>query len=399
MDPVEPGYGCGSDTAHLSIFGYDPRVYYSGRGSLETMGSGLDMKIGDIGFKSNFATIKDGIVISRRADRNFEMIGPIFCEFLNQKMKEHFEIMYPKHEILFKYSTEHRCGIRIRGPNLTNTISNTDPLKDGLPLLESKSLENSVDSKFSSDMINNISKVITDELLNHEINKQRESEGKPMANAVLFRGCGVRINAPNFEEKHKLKSFMIAPTAIIKGLGMTFDMDIVVSKGGTGDYHTDLNSKRIALVDTFKNKPEYDFGFLHIKAVDDAGHDGNLDLKIKFIQKIDVMIGDILKDLEEINNGEFLIVVTGDHSTPVELGDHSYEPVPFAIWDILGKEKDKVEVFSEIEACKGDLGRFSGLQVMNIIKSFLKYSTNHFHRHEDKKLPQRKEWKSCEFLD
>eukprot|EP01080_Neovahlkampfia_damariscottae_P003732 gene3732-6620_t len=373
MDPVEPGLGCGSDTAHLSIFGYDPRTYYEGRGSFETMGAGLDMKIGDIAFKSNFATLEGDIVTSRRADRNFENIGPKFCHFLNEKMKERLVKIYPEHEIKFKYSTEHRCGIRIRGPNLSNKITNTDPLKDNLPLLKSKPKNDSKEALFSSKLINDISRVISEELTNHEINKIREKEGKTLANIILFRGCGVRINAENFEKRHQLKSFMIAPTAIIKGLGMTFDMKIVNSKGGTGDYHTDLNSKRVALIDTFKNNIDLNFGFLHVKAVDDAGHDKNLDLKIEFIEKIDLMIGDILNDLKGLNDGNFLFVVTGDHSTPVLIGDHSYEPVPFSIWDLKSDKRDSVECFSEIEAAKGNLGRFSGLQVMKIIKSFLKF--------------------------
>ena len=375
MDPVEPGLACGSDTAHLSIFGYDPRIYYEGRGSFETMGAGLEMKLGDIGFKCNFATLENDIVTSRRADRNFEMIGPNFCDFLNEKMQEVFVNKYPEHEISFKYATEHSCGIRIRGPNLSNKITNTDPLKDNLPLLLSKPKDDSKEAIFSSNLINNISKVISEELTNHQINQERKKEGKSLANIILFRGCGVRINAENFEKKHNLKSFMIAPTAIIKGIGMTFDMKIVDSKGGTGDYHTDLNSKRVALIDTFKNEKNLNFGFLHVKAVDDAGHDKNLELKIKFIEKIDLMIGDILNDLKLLideKKDDFLIVVTGDHSTPVLIGDHSFEPVPFMICDLKNEEKgDEVEFFSEVDSAYGDLGRFSGLQVMKIIKYFL----------------------------
>ena len=129
LDPVEPGLACGSDTAHLSIFGYDPRLYYRGRGAFETMGAGLDMAPGDIAFKCNFATLDEasGIVIRRRADRNFEHIGPDLCAFLNGLKLPSF----PACSTAVKYATEHRCGVRVRGEGLTDTITGTDPLKDG----------------------------------------------------------------------------------------------------------------------------------------------------------------------------------------------------------------------------------------------------------------------------
>ncbi|KAJ0668854.1 putative phosphoglycerate mutase (2,3-diphosphoglycerate-independent) [Helianthus annuus] len=140
MDPVEVGLGCGSDTAHLSLLGYDPRVYYRGRGAFESMGAGLAMAPGDIAFKSNFATFdeKTGVVTSRRADRHFEEEGPILCAALD-KMKLP---SYPEYEVTVRYATEHRCGVVVKGPKLSGNISGTDPLKDNRLLLEAKPLDN-----------------------------------------------------------------------------------------------------------------------------------------------------------------------------------------------------------------------------------------------------------------
>lgn len=364
MDPVEPGLACGSDTAHMNIFGYNPREFYRGRGSFESMGAGIDMNKGDIAFKCNFATIKDGIVVSRRADRHFEEIGPIFCDLLNGIKLEKF----PEYEITVKYATEHRCGIRIRGPNLTDLITDTDPLKDNLPLLKCKPKNDSKEAKITSEIVNELSKEFNKLLENHEINLKRIQNKKDPANIILFRGCGIRIEVDSFKQVHKMKGFMIAPTAIIKGFGKSIELDIKNSKGGTGDYKTDLFSKQETFIENIK---DYDFGFLHIKAVDDCGHDKNLNLKIEFIEKIDKMIGKLLKELKEKTNDNFIILVTGDHTTPCVYGDHDNEPVPFTIMSSKNGEKDDVKKFSEIDASKGILGRFEGIHVFDIIKSMI----------------------------
>lgn len=132
MDPVEPGLACGSDTAHLSLFGYDPRTHYRGRGAFESMGAGLDMAPGDIAFKCNFATLDpaSGVVLRRRADRRFEELGPLLCAALDGAALPSF----PQHAVSVKYATEHRCGVVVRGAGLTDQISGTDPLRDNLPL-------------------------------------------------------------------------------------------------------------------------------------------------------------------------------------------------------------------------------------------------------------------------
>eukprot|EP01133_Synstelium_polycarpum_P016999 gene16999-20229_t len=379
MDPVEPGYACGSDTAHLSILGYDPRT---GRGAFESMGAGLDMMPGDIAFKSNFATLdtSNGIVTSRRADRNFEHLGPTLCDYITGIVD-------------VKYATEHRCGVRVRGPMLTDAISSTDPLKDNLPLLLAKPLNSSKEAEITSKIVNELSTVIQEALEDHPINVERRANGKDAANVVLLRGCGVRVEAPTFKEKYGMRAFMIAPTCIIAGLGMSVEIDVVEAPGATGDYHTNLESKGTVAVDTLVNG-DYDFGFLHIKAVDDAGHDKNTELKVQFLERIDTMIGSIVERLsaaELAGNGKYSICVTGDHSTPVLTGDHSCEPVPFTIGKPLLIAKslsgtsidnitqiysfvDRVTRFSEIACIQGALGRFPGGQVMNVITQYMNKS-------------------------
>ncbi|CAK9326359.1 unnamed protein product [Citrullus colocynthis] len=441
MDPVEVGLGCGSDTAHLSLLGYDPRVYYRGRGAFESMGAGLAMSPGDIAFKSNFATLdeKTGIVTSRRADRHFEEEGPILCAALDRMKIPSF----PEYEVRVRYATEHRCGVVVKGPSLSGNISGTDPLKDNRLLLQAEALDDSEEAKLTAAVVNELSKEISRILVSHPINAKRAAEGKNIANLVLLRGCGIRIEVPPFEKKHGLWPCMVAPTKIIAGLGLSLGIDILDAPGATGDYRTLLTSKATAIAKALSAplqscpnvfvpgedelKPGradgYDFGFLHIKAIDDAGHDKATIFKVKGMEAVDRAIGQLAKLLwkaESSGNFQYYLCVTGDHSTPVEYGDHSFEPVPFTMCklkDFIGavggesviagisldpfrlptvvagedlewREIQKVEEernkesqafggdsvyeFDEIAAAKGCLGRFPGGEMMGIIKKFLK---------------------------
>ncbi|KAH6814374.1 Cofactor-independent phosphoglycerate mutase [Perilla frutescens var. frutescens] len=421
MDPVEAGLACGSDTAHLSLLGYDPRVYYRGRGAFESMGAGLAMSPGDIAFKSNFATLDEstGVVTSRRADRHFEEEGPVLCAALDGMKLPSF----PQYEVRVRYATEHRCGVVVKGPKLSGNISGTDPLKDNRLLLQAQPLDDSDEAKNTAEVVNELSKEISRILVGHPVNARRAAEGKNIANLVLLRGCGIRIE-------------------IIAGLGLSLGIDILEAPGATGDYRTLLTSKATAIARALsapsnscpnvfvpgedEHKPGnydgYDFGFLHIKAIDDAGHDKASVFKAKGLEAVDKAIGQLAKLLwqaESMGVFQYYICVTGDHSTPVEYGDHSFEPVPFALCrvkDFFGavggeshisnislnpfplptvepsedladayrnreekQEKqgrafkgDSVFEFNEIAAARGILGRFTGSEMMGIIKAFLK---------------------------
>lgn len=437
MDPVEVGLACGSDTAHLSLLGYDPRVYYRGRGAFESMGAGLAMSPGDIAFKSNFATLDEetGVVTSRRADRHFEEEGPILCAALDGMKLPSF----PEYEVRVRYATEHRCGVVVKGPNLSGNISGTDPLKDNRLLLKAEALDDSHEARNTAAVVNELSKEITKILVSHPVNAKRAAEGKNIANIVLLRGCGIRIEVTPFVEKHGLQPCMVAPTKIIAGLGLSLGIDILEAPGATGDYRTLLTSKATAIAKALSapsqscpqvfvpgedehkaGRPDgYDFGFLHIKAIDDAGHDKASILKVKALEAVDTAIGQLARllwEAESTGKFQFFLCVTGDHSTPVEYGDHSFEPVPFSIcrlkdfvgafgesvihqtsldpfplpsvksgedltFDLETEERgdkcsqsysgDSVYELNEIAAARGCLGRFPGAEMMGIIKNFL----------------------------
>ncbi|KXZ52807.1 hypothetical protein GPECTOR_8g193 [Gonium pectorale] len=444
MDPVEPGLACGSDTAHMNLFGYDPRIHYRGRGAFESMGAGIPMAPGDIAFKCNFATLdpQTGVVVSRRADRRFEHLGPALCEALDGLALPG----YPDHTVVVRYATEHRCGVAVRGPGLSDAVGDTDPLKDKLPLKRSEPLDDSEEARFTAGLVNVLSDAIRAVLGGHPINADRAAAGLPVANVVLLRGCGSRIRVPSFQRRHGMRPCLVAPTKIIAGLGMSFDIDALEAPGATGSYLSAFHAKAETVCDALTGAQQapaaegaetgagadssapadraaaagggsgsgagggYGFGFVHVKAVDDTGHDRMVQNKVRFLEVVDRMVGQMLRRLAEAEaagRGRYLIVVAGDHSTPVLFGDHSHEPVPFAIagvrhaveaafkdarrksawagrpWvagmpaELFGPwpepwpqavRGDPVRAFDEVSVARGALGRFPGSQVMPLVK-------------------------------
>lgn len=444
MDPVEPGLACGSDTAHLSLLGYNPRLYYRGRGAFESMGAGIPMAPGDIAFKSNFATLDEetGIVVSRRADRHFEREGPLLCADLDGLRVPGF----PECTVSVKYATEHRCGVVVRGPGLSGEVGGTDPLKDGRPLREAAQLDGSPEAARTAAVVAAVSGEMRRRLRAHPLNAERAAAGKPPANCVLLRGCGILVEVPSFREKHGLQAAMVAPTKIIAGLGLSLGVPTLECPGGTGDYRTLLSAKAEAVAAALaaplgqaprivvpgEDEPRtgdpqgYDFGFLHIKAIDDAGHDKAPSLKLRGLEAVDRMIGQLAARLwaaQAAGAARYVLCVTADHSTPVLYGDHSYEPVPFAACHLAdyvrarggesvvtsvsmeevrvptegegpaappgsasssidaapsgpelqgGLAGDAVALFSESAAARGCLGRFSGCEMMGILKAYVR---------------------------
>jgi 2,3-diphosphopglycerate-independent phosphoglycerate mutase len=407
MDPVEPGLACGSDTSHMALLGYDPREHYRGRGAFEALGAGLCVGKGDVAFKCNFATCdaSSNIVLKRRADRDFEREGPVLCEALDGLKLD--EKRFPGCGVEVRYATEHRCGVVVCGGGgvggLSDAITGTDPLRDGLPLLrcepvmvaqeEEEEDQQGEDERrreerrqrqqqrqnkqqFTCDLVNHVSERMREVLEGHPINRERLAQGKNPANVVLLRGAGARLTGlPRFGAAalfgRGLRACMVAPTKIIAGVGVTFGLDVLPVPGATGDYRSDLAAKAAAVAGALdplsstaaaapspssSSSSSYDFALLHVKAVDDAGHDRAVALKVRLLEAVDAMIGQLLGRLraaekaqearwrERRRNGDggddndeddprcvYAVCVTGDHSTPVVFGDHSHEPVPFAV--------------------------------------------------------------------
>lgn len=338
MHTVDIGIRPGSDTAHLSIFGYDIPKYYTGRGPFEAAGLGMDIKKGDIAFRGNFATVNENLmVVDRRAGR---------IEKTQNLIKSLEKIKIPDVKIFIRKGLGHRFALTLRGKNLDGRISDTDPHETHKKVLLSKPLIENIKTKKTAKVVNNFTRQSFMILKN-----------EPVANCILLRGAGTLRYIPSFTEKYNLKAACIAGGGLYKGIAKILGMDIIEVKGATGKPDTDVKTKINTALQLFE---KYDFVFVHIKACDSLAEDGNFITKKAFIEKIDQALKPLTK------RHDILTVVTADHTTSSKLKKHTADPVPVLI---TGEDihTDHVTKFEERAVLTGGLGHIRGLNLMPII--------------------------------
>ncbi|WP_048186463.1 2,3-bisphosphoglycerate-independent phosphoglycerate mutase [Methanobacterium lacus] len=360
MDPIRPGIRAGSDTSHISILGYDPYEVYTGRGPFEAAGVGLKVLPGDIAFRCNFSTAdSDGIITDRRAGRIREGTEEIAAAINGMVIADDVEV-------IFKESTGHRAVLVLRGEGLSDQISDADPKHEGKPPKKVVPLDDTKEAARTADILNMIVSKSYDVLKDLPINLERIEAGENPANIIIPRGAGAVPYVEPFGDKYGLKPVCIAETGLIKGIGNITGMDLIDIEGATGGIDTNLENIERGILDTAAL--DYDFLLINVDGADEAGHDGQLDEKIKFIEKVD----DMLARLMEIEDAYFIL--TADHSTPISTMDHTGDPVPILI---NGPEVkvDDVKIFSERAAAKGGLCRIQGCNVMDILMDLMNKST------------------------
>lgn len=362
MDPISPGIRAGSDTSHISILGYNPYEVYTGRGPFEAAGIGLDVIAGDIAFRCNFSTQDEkGIITDRRAGRIREGTDKI-AESINSLKLEGFEDV----DIIFKESTGHRAVLVLRGVGLSDKVADADPKHEGKPPKEVIPLDDSPEASKTAKLLNKFVETSYEILKDHPVNLKRMEEGENPANVVLPRGVGAVPNVPPFNEKYGLKAACIAETGLIKGIGKIAGMDLIDVEGATGGIDTDLESITKSIIDSAKCD-DYDFFLINIDGADEAGHDGQMEEKVNFIEKVDAVIGELM-EIEDI-----YFILTADHSTPISVMDHTGDPVPIVI---KGPEVrvDAINKFNERDVTSGGLCRIRGSDVMNILMDLMNRS-------------------------
>jgi 2,3-bisphosphoglycerate-independent phosphoglycerate mutase len=342
LSPVARYVIPGSDVAHLNILGYDPAIFYRGRGPLEALGLGIRLENGDVAFRANFATYSEGKIVDRRAGRIDTKSASNLSKYLSMKIDDI--------EVIFKNSAEHRGALVLRGKGLSANISPTDA-HEGEEPHPCHALDDSPEARKTADIINRFTKIAIERLSAAPENQSRAKK----ANCVLLRGAGNFVPAPSFHERYGLYAACVAGGALYKGVAAFMGMDVLLVPGATGDKNTNLEAKAKAAAKALQT---YDFVFMHVKLCDSAGHDGDFKLKKEGIERIDRIIPILRK------TGACL-VITGDHSTPCSLKAHSGHEVPILVSG--GERKDDVKKFDEITCAMGGLGHIKGRHVIRLI--------------------------------
>jgi 2,3-bisphosphoglycerate-independent phosphoglycerate mutase len=359
MNVIGPGLTPGSDTAHLALFGYDPLADYPGRGPLEAFGAGLATKPGDVAFRSNFATVdSDMVVLDRRAGRTFTPEEKAEL----QAAIDGIEIDGVK--VRFLATVEHRGALILEGEGLYAEISDVDPHETGKKILTVHALR--PEAEKTAKIVNKLMRVAHERMKVLNLNKEREKKGVPLANAILLRGPGRHSDVPPLPERYGIKAAVIAGGALYIGTAKYVGMEHITVEGQTGTIDTNFDNIAEKTIETIE--ADYNYVFVHIKAPDNASHDGNAKEKILAIEKSDAMVSKIIDKAGD----KIVIAITGDHSTPVSTGEHSCDPVPIVFWSNFIRP-DGVKRFSEDEAAKGALHTIRGVDVMPILLGYSGY--------------------------
>lgn len=361
LNPLGPGVRPGSDTAHLSLFGYDPEEVYSGRGIFEASGIGMKVQKNDVCFRTNFSTVdKEMEVKDRRAGRIQE--GQ---EKLKEALQDGLELnRYKDLEIIFETSTQHRGALILRGSKLSDKITGTDPHKTDVKVKKCKAVNGSKNVKRTAKIVNKITDRAHELLKDLDVNKDREERGKPPANALLLRGASTPPDIEPFQEKYGLEGVGIAAGALYLGVAKQIGLETRKPEGATGDLDSKIINKAKAAVKELEDGK--DFAFIHVKGTDNAAHDHDAEAKKRVIEKIDRAVGYLIDKLDWKNTH---LIFSGDHTTPIVYGDHTAEPIPILY---RGREvrKDWVDRIGERSSVKGDLGFVNGQEVLPILFNY-----------------------------
>ncbi len=332
--PVAHGIAPGSGPGHLGLFGYDPLQYEIGRGVLEALGIDFPLQPDDLAARGNFCTVdEEGRIVDRRAGRIPTEIGARLCEKLQK------ETSIPGYEIFVRPVREYRFVLVVRGPGLSDALSETDPQRTGVPPLPVKPLKDDEAT------------VRTAELLNDWLAQARRvlADEHP-ANSLNLRGLSKDPGMPKFPEIYKIKAAAIAVYPMYRGVARLCGMEVLA----TGD-------SMASEVDTLQQHwEEFDFFFIHFKYTDSRGEDGDFAAKVKVIEEIDAYVGRIRALQPSV------LVVTGDHSTPALLRSHSWHPVPLLLWGATVRP-DEVTSFGERPCMRGGLGHILAKELMPIM--------------------------------
>jgi len=323
---VPEGFEPGSDIANLSVLGYDPRLSYTGRGPLEAASMGIDLEEGEMAYRCNLVTIRDGLMEDFNAGHISSPEGAALLRDLDAVLRD--VRVYP--------------GISYRNllvlPDGRGSL--TTPPHDIVGRQIQEYLPRGEDAALLLECMERSCEVFSD----HPVNRRRVQEGKIPATGIWPWSGGKRPSLEPFSAKYGLAGGVISGVDLLRGIARLAGMEVIRVPGATGFIDTDYQAKARYALDALDR---LDFVYMHVEAPDEAGHMGSVEEKVRAIERLDEAIGIILERPGTI------VAVLPDHPTPIRCRTHTAEPVPFAV---LGKGKDEVRAFSEREAMEGSFG-------------------------------------------
>lgn len=336
---VAEGLKPGSDVANLSVLGYEPAVYYSGRSPLEAASIGIDLKDTDVTLRCNLVTLSDDedyenkTILDYCADDISSEEAKILIEYIQEKLGNDVFRFYPgvsyRHCLVWSNGNPHP-GVLTPPHDITGKV-----ITDYIPKGE------------AVDELYDLMKKSYDLLKDHPVNKARIARGKRPANSIWLWGEGTKPLLDNFSEKFGIKGSMISAVDLLKGIAICAGMNSVDVDGATGYLDTNFDGKCKAAIEEFKNGA--DLVYVHVEAPDECGHRGEIENKVKAIEMIDEhILGPVVEFLKGYD--DFAVLVCPDHPTPLSIRTHTSTPVPYLIYDSKNEINSGVKVFCEKEA-------------------------------------------------
>lgn len=337
---IPDGMKPGSDTANLSVLGYNPRKYYSGRSPLEALSIGVPMKETDIALRCNIVTLseeeenyEDRTIIDHSSDEISTEDAAVLLEAVRKELETNIYHYY--------VGTSYRHLLIWDKGEVVDLVQPHDILgqKIGDKLPENQDLREMMKKSY-------------DILVNHPINIERKKKGLHPANSCWFWGAGTKPSLSSFEEKTDKKGAMISAVDLLKGIAVGASMKVITVEGANGGLHTNYEGKAEAAVKVL-TEDGYDFVYVHVEAPDEMGHQGSVEKKVKAIENLDErVICPIVQGLNDAGE-EYRLLVLPDHPTPISIRTHTADNVPYLLYDSR-KEANQSWHYNEKEAAKTD---------------------------------------------